>query len=242
LALQNAHLEHWEQTIADTRIHGTTNKQVGQLFASVERSCLQPLPAERFPFYHESKRKVSRDGHISVGRAFYSVPPEFLGCDVWVRYDSRIVRILDCRLQTIATHCAQEAGRFSTLPVHLADEKINRVERGIAYLLGKVRFFGPCATRWAEATVEHRGVEASRTLQGLLSLSRKHSSASIEAACDVAWRSGAWNYRVIKRLLINRSTAAQGTMEFMDAHPIIRPVSEYADFIHQSLQGVGRHV
>jgi transposase len=37
LAEENQHLAHWEQQIADTRIHGTTKRQVGKLFAEVER-------------------------------------------------------------------------------------------------------------------------------------------------------------------------------------------------------------
>lgn len=242
LAEQNSHLDHWEKTVADTRIHGTTSKQVGKVFENVERDCLQSLPAERFPFYHEARRKVSRDGHIAVNRAFYSVPPEYLGCDVWVRYDSRLVRILDSRMQFLATHCRQEPGRFSTLDAHLAAEKISVVERGVEYLLRKVRFLGPQASRWAEQVIEQRGVEAARVLQGLLSLSKKHSSESINAACDTAWRSGALNYRVIKRLLSDRAAASQSTMEFMEAHPIIRPVREYGEFIHQSLQGGRSHV
>jgi transposase len=35
---QNSHLLHWETTVADTRIHGTIHKQVGKLFAEVEKS------------------------------------------------------------------------------------------------------------------------------------------------------------------------------------------------------------
>jgi len=97
LVKQNDHLAHWESTVADTRIHGTTRKQVASLFQSVEKDALTKLPGERFPFYHEARRKVSRDGHIAVKRAYYSVPPEYLGCDVWVRYDSRMLRILKGR-------------------------------------------------------------------------------------------------------------------------------------------------
>src|SRR5208337_2264188 len=33
LAAQNVFLAHWERTVADTRIHGTTRQQVGALFA-----------------------------------------------------------------------------------------------------------------------------------------------------------------------------------------------------------------
>ncbi len=31
LAQQNAHLDHWEKTVADTRIHGTTKKHVSMV-------------------------------------------------------------------------------------------------------------------------------------------------------------------------------------------------------------------
>jgi hypothetical protein len=111
------------------------------------------------------------------------------------------------------------------------------VEKGIEYFLRKTRLLGPSACRWAEAVVATRGVEASRVLQGLLSLTKKYTSDSINDACEKAWRSNALNYRTIKRLLEADNAASQTTMEFMDSHPIIRPVSEYADFVHESIQG-----
>jgi hypothetical protein len=56
----------WEYRTADMRIHGTTKRQVRQQFEDVERAALQPLPRSRFPFFHEARRKVCRDGHIEV--------------------------------------------------------------------------------------------------------------------------------------------------------------------------------
>ena len=44
LAAENAHLAHWEKTVADTRIHGTTKRQVAKHFAQ-GRPFLQALPA-----------------------------------------------------------------------------------------------------------------------------------------------------------------------------------------------------
>ena len=237
LAKQNDHLWNWEASVADTRIHGTTKKQVKALFETVEKSSLGELPPERFPFYHEGKRKVSRDGHIAVDRAYYSAPPEYLGCDVWVRYDSRMLRIFNSSMDVIATHVVAERGKFKTSPSHLDSRKISAVEKGIEYFLRKTRLLGPSACRWAEAVVQARGVEACRVLQGLLSLSKKYSSDSINEACEKAWRSGALNYRTVKRLLEASDAASQSTMDFMDSHPIIRPVSEYGDFIHKSIQG-----
>ena len=93
LAEENRHLEQWEATVADTRIHGTTRRQVGKMFQEVDKPALLPLPAGRFPFFHEGQRKVNRDGHIEVAKAYYSVPPEYLGLSVWVRWDGRMVRV-----------------------------------------------------------------------------------------------------------------------------------------------------
>ena len=70
LAEQNAHLLSWEETVADTRIHGTTKKQVRRQFETVERPALLPLPRDRFAMFHEVRRTVSRDGHLEVDNAF----------------------------------------------------------------------------------------------------------------------------------------------------------------------------
>ena len=42
LNAQNAFLADWEVHIADTRIHGTTRKQVGSFFAEVEQPVARP--------------------------------------------------------------------------------------------------------------------------------------------------------------------------------------------------------
>ncbi|XZE43827.1 IS21 family transposase [Pirellulaceae bacterium SH467] len=236
LQQQNEHLEHWEKTVADTRIHGTTKKQVSQAFEA-EKPFLGALRPDRFPFYNEEKRRVTRDGHVAVQGAFYSVDPEYLGYDVWVRWNSQVVRILNHRMEQIALHCTLDRGRFSTHAEHIDPRKTHGIERGVEYLLKKVRFLGVCATRWAESAIAERGVMGSRTIQGLLSLCQKYEASQIDRACDVAWRSQAFSYRVIKNLLEKEAQAVQATMEFMEEHPMIRPMSEYGGFVKQSIQG-----
>ena len=237
LSQENTHLDRWEKTVADTRIHGTTKQHVGIAFAKLEQPKLSPLPKDRFPFYEEGRRKVSRDGHLSVNRAYYSVPPEYLGREVWVRWNSQTVRILNDRMESITVHCTQPAGRFSTLGEHIDPSKTHGIEKGIEYLLRKARFLGPHAAQWAEGVIASRGIPAARVLQGLLSLAQKYDSKEINQACDTAWRSQAFNYRVVKRLLENQTAARQQTMQFMDDHPIIRSVSEYGEFVRSSIHG-----
>jgi transposase len=232
---QNAFLLEWERTVADTRLHGTTRHQVGQLFLEVERPALLPLPVDRFPFFHEGRRTVHRDGHVEVDKAYYSVPPEYLARDVWVRWDARMVRVFNDQMELIASHPKHEPGRFSTQGKHIASEKISGVERGAAWLLGRVRLIGPQSVRWAEATISARGIEGVRVIQGLLSLTRRHDAAAIERACETAHSYGSFRLRTV-RALIERQAAGQERFEFLDNHPIIRDLSDYQRFVHEAFQ------
>lgn len=234
LQLQNKYLHLWEKQVADTRLHGTTKKHVGLLFESVERVVLKPLPPIPFPLYEEGKRKVARDGHIEIKRSYYSAPPEYVGEEVWVQYDSRIVRILNERFETLAVHPRIEVGHFSTLSKHIVKEKIHSIERGAKYLLGKVRLVGPQAMRWSEAVLSEHGIQGMRIVQGLLGLTRTYECSEIERACEIAWRNSCFRYRALKRLMKDQQ-ATQQTMEFMDEHPSIRPMSEYGEFLKRTL-------
>jgi transposase len=232
---QNQFLSDWERTVADTRLHGTTRHQVGKLFTDVEKPLLQPLPRERFPFFHEGRRGVHRDGHIEVDRAYYSVPLEYLGRRVWVRWDARTVRVFNDRMDQIAFHPKHEPGRFSTDFRHIVSAKITGVERGASWLLGRARMIGPNCTRWAEATIQSRGVQGMRVVQGLLSLTHRHDWSVIEEACRVAHGYGSFRLRTI-RALIDRQVPSQERFEFMTDHPIIRQLSEYDQFVHETFQ------
>jgi transposase len=235
LEKENDFLRHWEQTVADTRVHGTIRQQVGKLFSAVERHALLPLPAERFPFFHEGQRTVHRDGHVEVDKAYYSVPPEYLGRRVWVRWDARLVRVFNDRLEQITVHVRQEPGRFSTHKQHIASEKIAGVERGAVWLLGRIRLLGAQAAQWAEAVIEHRGVEGVRVLQGLLSLASRYTATHIDRACGVALSYEQYRLRTV-RALIGQDAPKQEPLPFVEEHPLIRPLADYEQLVHTAFQ------
>jgi transposase len=235
---QNTFLSDWERGVADTRIHGTTKKQVGKVFDEVEQAALSRMPLERFPFFHEGQRIVSRDGHVEVAKSYYSAPPEYLGRTVWVRWDSRVVRIFNDRFEPIAMHVRQEPGWFSTHGMHIAKEKISGIERGAAYLLAKVSLVGEHTRQWAEAVVVARGIEGSRVLLGLLNLTKKYSSEALEKACETALSHAAYQLRTIRQLL-KRPGFKQETLPFLDEHPIIRPLDDYGRIVAQALERKG---
>ena len=89
-----AYLDRWEQRWADTRIHGTTKRQVAAMFAE-ERPALGPLPIEPFRYYQYGRRTVHLDGCVEVASAYYSAPPGWIGRRVDVQWDDIHVRLLD---------------------------------------------------------------------------------------------------------------------------------------------------
>lgn len=229
LQQENEALQDWEAHVADQRIHGTTKQQVKALFEQERRSLL-PLPAGPFPFFHEAQRTVGRDAHVEVEKGYYSVPPEYLGHVVWVRSDAKMVRIFNGRMEPIASHVKGQAGRYRTDPNHIASEKISCVERGAGYLLKRLSRVGPQTLQWAQTVLDQRGVQGVRVLQGLLAMTGKHPADDLESACALALSHGAFRLRALRTLM----KRPQRQAEFVQTHPLIRPMDFYGRYFKVS--------
>jgi transposase len=239
LADQNRFLQEWEATIADTRIHGTTRKQVAKLFNELEKPALQPLPPGRFPSFAEAQRIVNRDGHVEVAKAYYSAPPEFVGRTVWARWDGRVVRLFDQNLRQIAIHVQREPGRFATDAKHIVPEKRGGIERGTAWWMQKAQNIGAHAGRWAETILQQRGVHGIRVIMGLISLTQRHPINVVEQACQVAQSHGAHRLRDLRNLLKRLSAEGaprQEQFEFAAEHPLIRSLADYSKLIQVAFE------
>jgi transposase len=240
LAEQNLHLTQWEAEVADVRMHGTTRRRPLDLFAEAETQALMPLPPARFAFFKEGKRKVHRDGHVDIERSYYSVPPEYVGREVWARWDGRLVRILNTKLEQIALHTKADRGRFSTDQAHIHPHKIATVERGATWLLQRAARIGADAGRWAEHILRTRGAPAMRAIQGLCALTEKHGSGAIDRACARALSYGATRLKDVRALIT--STEEQIEFDFMAEHPIIRNPVEYGLVVKASIHDGGAEI
>ena len=229
LGAQNVHLAHWEETVADTRIHGTTRQQVRTHFLTVEKPKLLPLPASLFPVFSEAPRKVHRDGYVEVDKAYYSVPPEYVRRRVWARWDAKMVRLFNDRMEPIAVHVRQEPGRFKTDPAHIHDHKRTLIERGAEWILDRCRLLGQGAGTWAETLYQQRGAESLRVLQGLLALAEKHPAPQLDQACQLALTHDAWHLRDLRELLAR--PVAQEQFAFIETHPLIRDLEAYDNLV-----------
>jgi transposase len=89
----NAQLIGWLDTVANIRVHGTTQRVVAEAFAA-EQPELQTLPEHRFDAVLKLERRVSHDGFVAIGGNFYSVPDRTRRV-VEVQQLPDLIRILD---------------------------------------------------------------------------------------------------------------------------------------------------
>ena len=89
----NAQLIGWLDTVANARVHGTTQRVVAEAFAA-EQPELQTLPEHRFDAVLKLERRVSHDGFVAIGGNYYSVPDRTRRV-VEVQQLPDLIRILD---------------------------------------------------------------------------------------------------------------------------------------------------
>jgi hypothetical protein len=73
-----------------------------------------------------------------------------------------------------------------------------------------------------------------------LNLAGKHPVAAIDRACEIARSYGAYHLRTI-RALIAHDAPKQESLPFLSEHPMIRPLSEYSQFVHDVFQSREMH-
>jgi transposase len=218
------YLDHWEIKWADTRIHGTTKRQVAAMFAE-EKPSLLALPLEPFRMYQFGERRVNLDGCVEVDAAYYSAPPGWIGRSVKVQWDGHLVRVLDPRTgQLLREHRRQERGRH-----RIPDEdKPAHTPRSTAQLLARCGKIGPHVGAVAEQSYRRDGPSSIRRIMGLTGLARKHGAAITDDACAAALEVGipANPYGFVRRWLERRPA-----LTLCQVDPIIRQLSLYRDLI-----------
>jgi len=175
---------------------------------------------------------------VEVAKAYYSVPPEYVGRRVWARWDGHLVRIFNRRMEPIAVHAQQEAGRFSTHRRHIHDRKFSKVELGAEALLVRTSWIGPDVARWGKAMLADRGVAGLRVLIGLEALTHRYAAEEVNRACEVALNHELYRLRPIRELLKRgvRTGRTQQAFEYLSEHEIIRDLRHYGEVVRHAMQ------
>ena len=227
IAAQNQHLRDWEANVADQRIHGTTKQQVLRQFEQAEKPALRPLPEQPFANFKEAQRTVHRDGYIELDHSYYEVPPEHIGRQVWVRWDTKMVRVHGANMQVIITHVKLQPGNYSRVlgargrhPTHPYRTSMHWVDQVKEKL-------GGASQRWATSVAVHRAEQAPRILQGLIELGRRHGAEAVDHACQRALDRGQHHLSHIKENLLRPHQEP----DLLAEHPLIRSMQTYQELV-----------
>jgi len=219
-----AYLDRWEERWADTRIHGTTKRQVAAMFAE-EKPCLGELPLEPFRYYRYGERTVNLDGCIEVEAAYYGAPPGWIGRRVQAQWDGLHVRIMDPKTgQLLREHLRTRRG-FHRIK---AEDRPSRTPRSTEALLRRAHFAGSHIGMLCEQIHRCDGEPGVRRILGVLSLAKKHGPAVVEDAAEAALELGAPSYRFLRRYLERRPPAP---VSLRQVDPLIRQLTLYRDLI-----------
>lgn len=180
------YLDRWTERWADTRIHGTTKRQVAAMFAE-ELPHLKPLPPEPFRFYSYASRTVHLDGCIEVEAAYYGAPAGWLGREVQVQVqvqlDDRRVRMLDPKTGELLRDMAKKPrGRRTVRP----DDVPVQTPATSLQLLARASKAGAAACALCQAIHDRQGEAVVRRILGVLSLVKKHGAAPVARADEAA--------------------------------------------------------
>jgi transposase len=222
-----AYLDRWEAHWADTRIHGTTKRQVAAMFAE-EQPALGPLPLEPFRYYRFGVRTVHLDGCVEVEAAYYSAPPGWIGRRVDVQWNDLVVRLLDPKTgQLLREHVRAPRGWHR---IEDADRPKRTPPKTVALLEAAMRI-GTSVSAIADHIHQHDGEAGVRRILGVLALARKHGPAVVEDAAKAALELGVPTYRFLRRYL-DRRPPVPLTLRQVD--PLIRQLTLYRDLIDRT--------
>ena len=183
-----------------------------EYYFNKEKSLLKLLPEKDYELYYFKTAKVHPDCHFQHQRNYYSVPWNFVGKEVQIKYNSRMVHSF-FNLENIANHKNLKGhGHYSTIDDHYPEEKIVEVNyhlssaRVRAYKIGE--FMGALVNQMIK--MDQFPLKSLRKVQGVLSVAECFTSKQAEYGAEMcleysrltrsALKKYSNNYREIKEV------------------------------------------
>jgi transposase len=174
-----------------------------QLFDTLDRPALNPLPAKPYPYAEWKKATVNIDYHIEVERHYYSVPYQLIKNKVDVRITQRTIECF-YKNKRVASHIrSYQKGRHTTVKEHMPKSHQKWAQwtpdRFIRWA-GKV---GPHTQTLIETILNSRAhpQQGFRSCLGILRLAKSYGNQRLEAACRRAVSIGGTSYRSVESIL-----------------------------------------
>lgn len=177
-----------------------------ELFETIDKPALKPLPSQRFSSPEWKIAKVNIDYHVEFERHYYSVPFTFVGKKIDLKATSLAIEIY-YQGERIAMHLRVRGviGRHSTLPEHMPPAHQAHAEWTPERILGWAADTGPKTEELCKKILESRRhpEQGFRACLGIMRLGKDYSSERLEKACSIAIDMKTLRYRAVQDILKN---------------------------------------
>ena len=176
-----------------------------ELFLSLEKNYLKPLPPTSYEIRSYRRAKVQLMGHIflSEDKHYYSVPHRYIGKHVEVSYTESSVEIFynHERLCTHKRDC--QAGKYTVINDHLSSSHQVYGQWNLSYFQQKAQPIGAQTVAYiTKLILQYSYPEIGfKQAQGIVHLTRLYDKNRIETACQRMLSAQHCSYRSIENML-----------------------------------------
>ena len=174
-----------------------------ELFETLDKPALKPLPARPYEYAEWKKARVNIDYHIELGRHYYSVPYQLVREQVDVRLTSSTVEVL-FRNKRVASHKrSYQQGSFTTLREHMPKSHQRYLDWTPSRIIRWAGQNGPMTQKLITHILESRPhpEQGFRSCLGIMRLGKRYSPQRLESACARALIIKAYSYKSVESIL-----------------------------------------
>ena len=176
-----------------------------ELFETLDRPAMHPLPARPYEYAEWKKVRVNIDYHVEIERHYYSVPYRLIKHELDARVTAATVEVPH-KGRRVASHVrSPRRGGHTTVPEHMP-----RAHRAYAQwtpqrLVRWARKTGPSTAALIEHILASRvhPQQGFRSCLGIMRLGRRYGDQRLEAACRRALAIGTHAYKSVASILKN---------------------------------------
>lgn len=206
-----------------------------ELFYSMEKEHLRPLPSEAFVLRHFKQLTVQKMGciYLTDDKHYYSVPYRFIGRKVEVQYTYGTIEIYYERERIALHRRSKRQGKYSTIADHLSSSHKAYSEWSLEFFCAKAQKIGPVTEQYIREMIQQKDYPevAYKQALGITSLWSKYPVERIENACKRALTIGRYGYHVIENILKNKmdhDLPEENTSPHIPLHANIRGGNTYS--------------
>lgn len=196
-------LSQWLEKTANARTHGTTKKIPVQIFKTIEKEKLLPLPVDDFVMSKSTKCIVNTNCHISYDANYYSVPYAYIGQEVDVIEINNTIKVF-YKGKEIALHilCKDKKGEHITNKEHYPYSKNISSSQILSRQREEMHEIGENALEFFENFIKYSNNRKYdyRSISGILSLRDTYDNRIIDKACERANIYQAYSFKIIKKI------------------------------------------